>query len=111
MNMAPTQLLSPALFLQLKINAVTPPIRAAMPTSNRKTSSAKTPLLPLVISKAVTKSETLRIILPSRPLYARQHHLALSANYGGGSGGGLIGVGVALGVGGCPIPGRSFSSS
>ena len=63
-NTGPIHLFSP-LFLHLKISAVTPPMRAAMPTSNRKHASAKTPLLPLAISKTVTKSWKPKIICAS----------------------------------------------
>ena len=41
-----------------------------MPTSNRKTSSAKTPLLALVISKTVTKSDAAKIIFSYYPVTA-----------------------------------------
>ena len=63
-NTAGIQLFSP-LFFHLKTRAVTPPVRAAMPTSNRKHASGKTPLLPLAISNTVTKSVIVRNILPA----------------------------------------------
>jgi hypothetical protein len=55
----PIQLFSP-FFFHLKTKAVKPPISAPMPMSNRKHASANTPLLPLVISKTVVKSEAAR---------------------------------------------------
>src|ERR1043166_3149558 len=64
-NTAAIQLFSP-LFFHLKTRAVTPPISAPMPTSNRKHASAKTPLLPLAISNTVTRSEPARIISRKR---------------------------------------------
>jgi hypothetical protein len=57
-NTDPIQFLRPLpLRRPVKISPLTPPIKHATPMNNRKTVSANTPLLVLVISKAVTKSD------------------------------------------------------
>jgi hypothetical protein len=48
--------------------------------SNRKTSSAKTPLLPLEISKAVTRSDTAKVILPAASKSRGQAPITVSKN-------------------------------